>query len=302
MTVQTDTQASFDPRQALLDWYQRHRRVLPWRRDANPYSVLVSEIMLHQTQVDRVVPYFEAFVARFPTFEALASASRAEVIRLWAGLGYNRRAVALHEAAEIVVQRHGGRLPTDRRSLEELPGVGRYTAGAILSIALGKDEPALDTNARRVLARYTYDRRPPGPRALEDTARALLPSGRAGEWNQALMDLAANVCLARRPCCLICPIRQGCGAAERGEGWDSVSPRRASPYGGSVRYFRGRLLSELNRLPAGAVDSLASVAGRLAQQGVAEPSAGWHEVGRALERDGLARIGQSAEGPVIGIG
>jgi A/G-specific adenine glycosylase len=257
--------------------------------------------MLQQTQVDRVVPYFEAFLARFPTFEHLASAPRADVIRLWAGLGYNRRAVALHEAARIVVERYGGRLPSDRSSLEALPGVGRYTAGAILSIAFNQDEPAMDTNARRVLGRYIFDGRGRSDREIEHTARALLPNGRAGEWNQALMDLASTVCLARRPRCLICPLRVGCGAAARGDGWDSARVTQASAYVGSVRYFRGRLLRELNLLPCSRAYPLAEISGRLARQGVAEPPAGWYEVGRSLERDGLVRLSETGDGPTIGI-
>src|SRR5689334_19848011 len=135
---------------ALLAWYAAHRRDLPWRRDPTPYRVLISEIMLQQTQVDRVIPYFEQFTTRFPDFAALAAAPRADVIRLWAGLGYNRRAVQLHELARIVVERHDGELPSDREALRALPGIGPYTAGAILSIAFGQDEPALDTNVRRV--------------------------------------------------------------------------------------------------------------------------------------------------------
>src|SRR5581483_3414306 len=142
--------------QALLAWYGAHRRDLPWRRDPTPYRVLISEIMLQQTQVDRVVPYFAAFMARFPDFKALAEAPRADVIRAWAGLGYNRRAVHLHLLAHEVVERYGSELPVDRQALLGLPGIGPYTAGAILSIAFGQDEPALDTNVRRVVSRVAY--------------------------------------------------------------------------------------------------------------------------------------------------
>jgi A/G-specific adenine glycosylase len=286
----------------LLTWYQRNRRELPWRwRDPDPYAVLISEVMLHQTQVDRVVPYFEAFLERFPSFEALASAPRADVIRLWAGLGYNRRAVALHEAACIVVTRYGGKLPADRQTLEALPGVGRYTAGAILSIAFNQNEPALDTNARRVLARYTHEGMARSERELESAARALVPSGRSGDWNQALMDLASSVCLARRPRCLICPLREGCGAAARGDGWELGRAPSTGKYVGSVRYFRGRLLRELNLLPANTTYPLADMEGRLALQGVAEPPSGWHEIGKALERDGLVRLTETSAGASIGI-
>src|SRR4051794_35108909 len=147
--------------------------------------------MLQQTQVDRVVPAFEVFVAHFPSFEVLAAASRGDVIRAWAGLGYNRRAVHLHELARTVVEQFGGQLPADRATLLQLPGVGPYTAGAILSLAFGQDEPAMDTNVRRVIGRHQGDER---PASVAAAAARLVPAGRASDWNQALMDLGATIC------------------------------------------------------------------------------------------------------------
>ena len=194
--------------------------------------------MLQQTQVDRVIPYFQRFVAQFPDFEALAAAPRADVIHVWAGLGYNRRAVQLHELARIVVERHGGELPRDADALRRLPGIGPYTVGAVLSIAFGQDEPALDTNVRRVVARYLFEEEPDA-KTLSAATRALVPRGRAGQWNQALMDLGATICVAQRPRCLLCPLRSGCHSAGRVAGPLEVAPKRQSTFAGSSRYYRG---------------------------------------------------------------
>jgi A/G-specific adenine glycosylase len=290
----------FDPHRALIDWYERHQRNLPWRATRDPYAVLVSELMLQQTQVGRVVPYFERFMARFPSFEALALAPRAEVIRLWSGLGYNRRAVHLHEAARLVVERHGGCLPPDREALRALPGIGPYTAGAVLSIAFGKNEAAPDTNVRRVIGRYALGRDAPA-QSIDAAAARLVPEARAGEWNQALMDLGSSICLGRKPRCLLCPLRPGCkSGGQLGAG--IRKPRSPSDvYAGSARFYRGRLLAALTDLPHGAVTSLDRVAADLAVRGVAEPRVGWRSVGEALARDGLARIEERTDGTGIGL-
>lgn len=286
-------------RNTLLEWYGRNRRDLPWRRKPDPYRVLVSEIMLQQTQVDRVIPYFEAFLDRFPTFAALASASRAEVITLWAGLGYNRRAVQLHELARCVVTHHGGELPRERRALLSLPGIGPYTAGAVLSIAFGADEPALDTNVRRVILRLAFDparaEGRPSPPELEAAARRLVPPGRAGDWNQSLMDLGSAICLRRRPRCLMCPLRLRCPSAGRVAHGSASGLKPAATYTGTTRYYRGRLLNQLRSLPVSTMVPLAEVADGLAARGVAEPRVGWRTVAEALARDGLARVEQDEE-------
>ncbi|HEX2186677.1 MAG TPA: A/G-specific adenine glycosylase, partial [Chloroflexota bacterium] len=202
-------------RTAILDWYRRGHRDLPWRRTRDPYAILVSEIMLQQTQVDRVIPKYHQFLERYPTLEALAAAPRAEVIRTWAPLGYNLRAVRLHEIARQAVERYAGRLPDTVEGLLSLKGIGPYTAGAIACFAFGRAEAALDTNVRRVLGRiFAAD----VPRAAEDDrpawqlARAVLPPGEAYDWNQALMDLGATVCLSRLPRCLLCPAQASCSA------------------------------------------------------------------------------------------
>ncbi len=201
-------------REALLGWYARHRRDLPWRGTRNPYHVLVSEVMLQQTQVERVIPKYREFLARYPTLEALAAADPAEVRRVWYPLGYNRRPLYLHGIAREAVARYRGRLPADERALRRLKGIGRYTAGALLSFAYGRRAPVLDTNVRRVLGRVFHGadgRRVPAA-ALWALAGRLLPRRRVYDFNQALMDFGATWCTPRKPLCLPCPMRGFCRA------------------------------------------------------------------------------------------
>lgn len=201
-------------RRALLDWYDRHRRPLPWRDDTDPYRVLVSEVMLQQTRVETVGPYFERWTARFPTVEALAESDQEEVLGLWSGLGYYSRARNLHRTAMIVRDRHGGRIPDTAEALRELPGVGEYTAGAVASIAFGRREPAVDGNVRRVLSRL-FDLETPTPSELRELAGELVATDRPGDFNQALMELGARVCRPRSPNCQSCPLRALCLARAR---------------------------------------------------------------------------------------
>ncbi len=200
--------------QRLLGWYDRHRRDLPWRRTDDPYHILVSEVMLQQTQVDRVIPKYHEFLARYPTFGSLAGARASDVKRAWYPLGYNIRPVHLQGIARETVARYGGRLPDDARALRSMRGIGRYTAGAILSFAYGHHTAIVDTNVRRVLGRVFL-----GPRRLErlrgqkaiwDLAQALLPQRRGYDYNQALMDFGATWCTARAPRCRSCPMKPLC--------------------------------------------------------------------------------------------
>jgi len=204
----------------LLAWYEQNGRSLPWRGMADPYAVWVSEVMLQQTRVETVISYFKRWMERFPTIRDLADASQLEVLAKWEGLGYYSRARNLHQAAQIVVAEYNGNLPPDVSTLKKLPGIGRYTAGAIASIAFGLDEATLDGNIRRVLARYfniTEDARSPaGNKRLWEYAAAYLPVGRAGDYNQALMDLGASVCKPRAPGCAICPLAETCQAKALG--------------------------------------------------------------------------------------
>lgn len=205
---------------ALLAWYDRHARRLPWRDQPTPYRVWVSEIMLQQTRVETVLPYFDRWMERFPTIEILANASEQEVLQAWEGLGYYSRARNLHRAARQVMETYQGQIPGEQATLETLPGIGRYTAGAIASIAFGRPAAALDANIRRVLARVFNmslpARSPEGERRLWELAEKTLPAERAGDFNQALMDLGSSICTPHNPACLICPLAAHCAARALG--------------------------------------------------------------------------------------
>ncbi len=204
----------------LLDWYDQNKRTLPWRGHPDPYAVWVSEIMLQQTRVEAVTPYFERWMQRFPTVDSLAAAPEQDVLSAWEGLGYYARARNLRQAAKMVVEQYGGQLPQEAGELRQLPGIGRYTAGAIASIAFGRDEAALDGNIRRVLARVFNVEQPAdspqGIARLWELAEKHLPKGRAGDYNQALMDLGATICVPANPRCLICPVMKLCEARKLG--------------------------------------------------------------------------------------
>ncbi len=207
-------------RSALLDWYDRHRRDLPWRRTRDPYAIWVSEVMLQQTRVETVIPYYERFLARFPDASSLASAPEDAVLAAWSGLGYYRRARLLQAGAREVVARYGGRVPEDRAHRLALPGVGRYTAGAIGSIAFEFPEPIVDGNVARVLSRVRFVETPLGradtERRLWDEAERIVYGERPGALNQALMELGATLCAPSKPRCGDCPIAQACEARRRG--------------------------------------------------------------------------------------
>lgn len=230
---------------ALLAWYRRRRRDLPWRAEVSPYRTLVSELMLQQTRVDTVIPYFHRFMAEFPTVETLAAAPLEAVLERWAGLGYYSRARNLHRAAQEVV--HRGGFPETAEALRALPGVGPYTAGAIASIAFGQDAPVVDGNVERVLCRYhAWAEDPARIRArIWGAAAAALPPGAAGDYNQALMELGATVCTPRQPGCLLCPLGEGCEGRGDPERYP-VKPRKApSPetrWVAVVAWEEGRLL------------------------------------------------------------
>jgi A/G-specific adenine glycosylase len=207
-------------RGALLAWFDRSARDLPWRRDPSPYRVWLSEVMLQQTRVDTVIPYFERFVRDFPDVRALAAASVDDVLARWSGLGYYRRARQLHAAADAIVERFGGELPSTVEELRSLPGVGAYTAGAVASIAHGRPVPLVDGNVARVIARLAGLREAfdtaAGARATWAIAARLVPSDRPGDFNQSLMELGSLVCTPTSPLCLTCPVRAACTAAREG--------------------------------------------------------------------------------------
>jgi len=220
-------------RAALLGWYARRRRNLPWRNTRDPYCIWVSEIMLQQTRVQSVVGYYERWVRRFPSVETLASADSEEVLRAWEGLGYYSRARNLQRAAQQMVSEHGARVPRSIEQLRALPGIGPYSAGAIASIAYDADEPVVDGNVIRVLTRLFglagNPRRGPLAGRIWQLARHLLPAGKAADFNQALMELGATVCAPRGPRCAECPVAKHCRALalDRVEAFPELPPRPA---------------------------------------------------------------------------
>lgn len=242
--------------QPLREWYAIHgRHGLPWRLTRDPYAVLVSEVMLQQTQVGRVLPAYEAWLARWPSAAELAMAGRDDVIRAWAGMGYNRRAVHLHEASCAIVERHGGSVPIAPDTLRTLPGIGPYTAAAVASFAGELAVAVVDTNVGRVLARALHGSpsfRDAGMRTVIAAAEALLPRDgvAARHHNLALMDLGATVCRARAPACRACPLADGCAWRRAGA---PASPPRNGPaerFEDTSRFVRGRLLARLREGPA----------------------------------------------------
>jgi A/G-specific adenine glycosylase len=218
-------------RRRLLAWFDRHRRDLPWRRDRDPYRIWVSEVMLQQTTVAAVIPYFERFLAQFPTLADLAAADEQAVLKSWEGLGYYRRARHLHRAARTLAAAHGGELPNDPDVWRDLPGVGRYILGAVLSQAFDRRLPIVESNSARVLCRLFGQVAAPASNAVRrwlwERAEELLPKRRVGDFNQALMELGALVCTPSNPDCDSCPLRQDCAA--RYDGLQAVIPRKSAP-------------------------------------------------------------------------
>jgi A/G-specific adenine glycosylase len=283
----------------LLAWWAANRRDLPWRHTRDPYRILVSEVMLQQTQVDRVIPHYHRWLERFPTVQALADAETADVIHLWAGLGYNRRAVNLQRTAQAVVER-GGTFPSDVETLKSLPGIGPYTAGAIACFAFERDVPFIDTNMRRVLHRVFLGPELPAPlandREIIQLAAETLPAGHGWDWNQALIEFGALHCTARKPLCVVCPVQQSCAAypdiqsliVERPRG---VKAKKEGPFKESNRYFRGRVVDALrDRRDTGiTVGEL----GPIVRPTFAEADVPWLlDIVHGLERDGLAAIAE----------
>ena len=276
-----------DRQRALLEWSEHTRRDLPWRRTRDPWAILVSELMLQQTQVARVLPKYDAFLDRFPTPTACAEASAGDVVRLWAGLGYNRRALNLHRAAQACVDRHGGELPTTIEGLRALPGIGPYTARAVLAFAANADVGVLDTNAARVTARLAGSRL--NARDAQEAADAAVPSGHGWAWNQAMLDLGATVCTKRVARCAVCPLTAHCAWHAAGhpepdpsDGSAGTSGRQ-STFEGSDRQGRGRLVDALRVGPVAHHD-LATVMGWPDDESRAE------RVAATLVVDGLAEV------------
>ncbi|MER7795530.1 A/G-specific adenine glycosylase [Streptomyces sp. NPDC097640] len=241
---------------AVIDWFDGHARDLPWRRpEAGPWAVMVSEFMLQQTPVNRVLPVYEQWLARWPSPADLAAEPPGEAVRAWGRLGYPRRALRLHGAAVAIRERHGGRVPSDHAELLALPGVGEYTAAAVASFAYGQRHAVMDTNVRRVFARAVSGREfPPDATTAAErkVARALLPDDEptAARWAAATMELGALVCTARTPHCVRCPITAQCAWRAAGSPAHDGPPRRGQTYAGTDRQVRGKLLAVLREAVA----------------------------------------------------
>ena len=288
-------------RQGLLTWFEENARDLPWRWIRDPYSILVSEVMLQQTQVDRVLPYYARFLDRFPTVQALARAATSDVIRIWSGLGYNRRAVNLQRAARTVVDELGGDFPEDPADLRKLPGVGAYTAGAIAAFAFERDVAFLDTNMRRVIARVNFGSESVSEADAIESASMLLPPGHGWVWNQALIEFGALQCTARRPACIICPLRDDCAAyptiqVTLQQKFASSNPVKTETFESTTRYFRGRIVEALRALPEddpGGI-SLPDLGLKVREDFSPENLPWLRELVDGLERDGLALVAEAS--------
>jgi len=269
----------------LLRWYDRNKRPLPWRTTRSPYRILVSEVMLQQTQVSRVVPKYREFLRRFPTLRALANARRSDVITAWRGMGYNARAVRLHRAAQTIVKEWRERVPADPVILQTLPGMGRYTAHAVAAFAHGRDVPVVDTNISRVIRRLFP--RASTSRSDWDLAQDLLPRSRTADWSQALMDLGATVCTAASPRCTACPLRSTCPSAFSRSVRVKAAKREPSRDGIPNRIYRGRIVECLRNNGHRAGVSLASI-GRTVKRNFGKSDYPWiRKLIAGLERDGL---------------
>ena len=292
-------------RDALLSWFKTNGRALPWRNTRDPYAILVSEVMLQQTQVDRVIPYYERFLKRFPAVQDLATAPTADVIRIWSGLGYNRRAVNLQRAAQAVVERFGGAFPDSVEQLRDLPGVGAYTAGAVAAFAFERDVAFLDTNMRRVVARLLFAPEGEGASTTEkkllSAAHQLVPPGQGWEWNQALIEFGALQCTARTPACVVCPLQRECRAyptiqSETTMRRPRTRQRNIEPFETTPRYYRGRIVEVLSALPESEQRGIPlAQLGTAVRAGFSDDDLPWlSELVEGLQRDGLAMVAEEA--------
>ncbi|MBI2147824.1 A/G-specific adenine glycosylase [Candidatus Woesearchaeota archaeon] len=281
----------------LLSWYSLAKRDLPWRKTTDPYKILVSEVMLQQTQVDRVIPKYGAFLHAFPTVQALADAPTGDVIRLWSGLGYNRRAVKLQECARAVAESHGGKFPQSVDGLKQLPGIGPYTAAAVMAFAFNKPEVVVDTNVRRVFFRLGIGSEREG---LSEDLQGLIAGNVSQkcsrDYHNALMDFGATVCTARAPKCESCVFNKQCVSVKKytKQQMEDVASRifktTQSKFEGSNRYYRSMILKEVQRKQGQLVEELAKVLSMqktLSEQAPLPAVAQARSLVRQLEKDKL---------------
>jgi len=288
-TSRPDTKISI----ALLRWYRKHGRSLPWRNAADPYRILVSEVMLQQTQVSRVLIKYPEFLAKYPSLRRLAGARTSDVIRAWRGMGYNNRAIRLKLLAQTVVRDHRGKLPETIDALQKLPGIGRYTAHAIACFAFDQHVPIVDTNIVRVFARL-FPTRGNSPRRTDKIwalAESKLPRANVHDWNQGLMDLGATICTVSKPRCEVCPLKLSCPSAHSGRrSIRRISRAEAGRNGIPNRIYRGKTIDVLRNLKRGGSMSPASLARAVMSDYSAEDRPWFFTLLRALERDGLVRM------------
>jgi A/G-specific adenine glycosylase len=284
-------------RQALLRWYAERGRTLPWRKTQDPFRILVSEMMLQQTQVSRVIRKYREFLERFPTLRSLARARTSSVIRAWSGLGYNARALRLQKIAQLVVKKFDGGLPTDPQLLLALPGIGRYTANAVACFAFHRGVPVVDTNIRRVLTRIFSRSRSARERLSErsvwELAESLLPQGSSRDWTFALMDLGAMICTARHPLCAACPVRSDCESAFSVDGKQVVNRRaRQEPSHRGIpnRIYRGRIVEVLRDGSGRSHMGLRDLGERIKTPFRKSEEEWLRAIVHGLERDGLVKI------------
>lgn len=287
-------------RSTLLSWYRDNARQFLWRAsDVDPYMTLISEVMLQQTQTARVTEKLPTFLTQFPTIQHLAQAGNADIIRAWQGMGYNNRALRLRDCARAVVERHGGRLPRDKSTLLELPGIGPYTASAIAAFAFGADLPVIDINVRRVYTRLFWNVETTamiyGESRISAIAEQIYPTGKAPDWHQAIMDIGALYCTARSPRCAVCPLAKICASANNMRA--ETPPKRTEPsyMGQPNRIWRGRIVELLRAIPPDKYLSMQEILDALFPPALFEPESrercDWlHMILTGLEKDRIIAI------------
>ncbi len=293
-------------RVSLLDWYRQNRRDFPWRKTTDPYKILIAEIMLQQTQVDRVRQKYPLFLKRFPDPTSLALAKRADALHAWAGMGYNNRAIRLREMARCILDKFDGKVPADINRLRELPGVGLYTSHAVACFSFGERVAVVDVNVRRVLSRLFRKMKSPGDLLSEplirNLAEAILPRD-AYTWNQALMDLGSTLCVARKPLCPRCPVRQFCRSPHlaRARSSSVVTTRRKEPSHAGIpnRLWRGKVIKRLRSLDDHRVISLPDL-GKSLKKDFQHRELPWlMRLVQSLSEDGLLTILYRSKTPSV---
>lgn len=270
--------------QKTLQWYKQTGRQLPWRQTTDPYKILVSEMMLQQTQVDRVIPKYYAFLEKFPTVTSLAKAPTADVLKLWSGLGYNRRALYLQKCAQTIVEKYNETFPENKEALLQLPGLGNYTAAAVLSFANNKDIVVIDVNIERIFKRIFYGK----VESADAIAQHLLPKGESRNWHNALMDIGTLFCTAARPRCALCPVKELCASANNKERIEATwKKKNVVPFKESDRIVRGTILKMLT---AENDQDKNAIYDQLFKKNIKRERAKFEEIVTQLEKDGLIRI------------